>query len=1077
MRCNLTLMFACVVAAISFLAGPAWSQASAPNDEPRELHLAMHDALYTGDRPGQGDAGLLLWLSRDGEHWGRVWGMAGNFNRSQHTGIVTDSRTDGDALILSLQMRIGGDAWVPGGWALYEVTLTPTEGGGYDGRFSGVFERGILHPQSRVQRGEVSDEPHRIEGRVTGYWLPVQKDSRDGYEPVEPGEHPRLMFRKHDLPALRQRMNTPLGRAAMDRMTNAAGLAFKYQLTGNRDYAEQSRKLVIEHMADSDAGSKGVRARVWGWRLEQVALAYDMCHGAWEAEFRDEVEQYILRAANLILNNPNVLHSEINWHMAAHYPGTIYYGGAMAALAALGVQGPEPAQPEAPLAVRAPEAVVSPAADYTPGEGVPVVAFDSDEMPREWIYVGGFRPRNTDHLGAIGGVAAARPQVGTSVRFEDHTAEFKAMDARHLWSNERFTGGRTKLNITTAISREYHSKSYFFTVIRNDRPRWVQLRTDSGAAVYLNGVRLQENDFFRIEPGLYPMMVQIGIGETSPWGVIAMEPRLREVSEQEAQEGIKTIRGRHEKELAMWKVDHDEWSRNSGANVQMAKLFERTRMLMRLNYIQGIGAGGAQGTTDFPMGHEGPNKYAAAYRNVFGRDVSGLNDVTHYLPFKMFSRVYREDGEDLLQDINGEPDLFIRNVYHETRDLTGDFFAATFHLIPENWQPAALWFWNRHTGAQGPADADKLLHRPGRPYAYGDYDTHALWVYVNYPMNMTPRHPAELMPLTWSAPQFGHYGFRNRWDGDDGILVQIYAKAFSAGTGTRANAGTFRVAGLGEIWSHGTIRPGGFRFGENVVMVPQAEINENALGKIVHADTRSDGSGVVTIDLSDVYAGSSGEGSLYERYGSIRRPEGFAETGLSGLRAFGVDYSGKSGAPCVIVIVDKIDGVGKVEGVDKTLWAWQLDAGRVTVGRAQDVAEGTREEGVMWRGQKFTYRPGAVLLSGTEDLDREDCTVDGQRFRITSENGASLQGTFVEPGNVTMRFEERWMEIMRYKRNVSRVYSRALFAEGEGQYFVVLTLSKDGRHPEVRVEGEGLDARVRVGEQTIRFDGTKVVFE
>ncbi|MCC5830455.1 MAG: hypothetical protein JJU36_13500 [Phycisphaeraceae bacterium] len=1041
-----------IAAALGLVAAQPTLATMAGLGETDEFHLVLEDALFIGDEPGgDRDRALLLWLSRSGDDWGRAWGLAGNFNRSHHTGLVTASKAEGDSLSLTVQMNIQGDAWVRGGRAIYEVTLSPAENGGYEGRFESTFR----------------DQP--IHGRATGYWLPRQEAGKS----VKAGEHPRLLFRKGDLPELRQRMETPLGRAAMERMNTAAGLAMKYQLTGDRDYADQARALTVKHMEDTNSGSKGVRSRVWGWRLEQVALAYDMSYDAWDEDFRKQVEAYILDWGNRLMDNPSFLHGEIQWHMASTYPGTIYYGAAMGALAILGEQGPEPQKPAAPLAMNEEDPNVSPDADYKPGKGVPVLAFDSDEMPREWIFVGGFQPRHTDHLGDLGGVAKARPEVGTMARHEGKTAEFKVMAENHLWKG-RHTGGRTKLNITTAINREYHSKSYFFTVIRNDRARWVRLRTDSDAVVYLSGVRLRENDYFRIEPGLYPMMVQVGIGVTNPWGVIAMEPRLAEVSEEEAREGIEAARNRYEEQLTVWQHNHDEWRHSGGADVGFTRLFERTRMLMRLNYQQGIGAGGAQGSSVFPMGHEGPNKYATAYLNVMGRNVSGLNDVTHYLPFKMFSRIYRDDGEDLMQEIVGEPDLYIRNVYHETRDLTGDFFAAMFPIIPEEWQPAALWFWNRHLGVQGPGDAEKLVRSPGRTHGnYGDYDTHPIWVFVNYPMHMTPKHPAKGMPLTWSAPQFGYHGFRNNWDDPNGILVQAWANAYDAGAATRDNAGTFRVTGLGQHWSN----PGAFHFGENLVFLPGAEINTGACGKVVYARTEQDGSGVLTIDMSDVYAGSSGNGPLYERYGSVRRPIAFADTGLSGLRSIGVDYSGKSGAPALIVIVDKITGVGKVDGVKNSLWAWQLDSGRRTIGRATDVTDGTRSDGVTWRGEVIEYRPGQVIGSGAQALDRDDCTVDGQRFRITGENGASLQGTFVEPGDVPMRFEERWQEVMRYKRNVSRIHSKSLFAEGEGKYFVVLTITKDGRHPEVTVQGEGLDARVRVGDRTVRFDGTRIVFE
>lgn len=1017
-----------------------------------EFHLVLEDALFLGEQPGDQNRGLLLWVSRQGEDWERIWGISRSYNRAHHSGRVVDSRTDKDTLFLKLVMDIQGDTWVEGGVARYEVQLSKIEDGGFEGRFTGNF------------RGKA------LEGKASGYWLPVKQGGKPEITAAESGEHPRLLFRKEDLPRLRERLNTPLGQAAIKEMTNAAGSAFKFQMTGNIEYAEEARKQVVALMADTGSGSKGVRARVWGWRLEQIALAYDMCYEVWDADFRREVEGYVIRASDRLLNNPSTLHKEIKWHMASTYPGTIYYGSAMAALAMLGEKGPEPEKPLKPFGKEEESGTIQPANNYQPGNGVPVVDFMDDTMAESWIYAAVFRPRGKDHLSGIGGVAQARPELGTTVRYDEQVAEFRALTENELVNNH-YTGRRTKIDLTKAMNREWYSNSYFYNVLRNDQPRWVQLVTDSGAKVYINGVRVQEGDYFRLEPGLYPFMVKIGIGQTNSWGLIAMEPRLREVSKKEAEEGIEKAEKRYLRRMNFWKENHDQWKRYDGAEVSIIRLFERSRMLMRLHYTHGIGSGGTQGSAALPMGHEGPNKYATAYLNTIGRHVSGHDDVTHYLPFKMFSRVYQENGDDLMQEITGQPDLYIRNHYHETRDLTSDFFAVMFPLLPTEWQPTGLWFWNRNLGASGPEDFEKILHRPGRPYAYGDYDTHPLWVYVNYPMDMQPKPPEETMPLSWSAPQFGYYGFRNGWN-EDAFLVQFWGKSFSAGTGEKNNAGTFRIAGLGQHWS----QPGTFRYGENVVLMPHAEFNRNALGKIIHAETHADGSGVVTLDMNEVYAGAKGEEMLYENYGSLRRPETFKETGLSGFRSIGVDYSGQSGAPALIVIVDKINGVGEVEGADQALWTWQLESGWEKAGRADEVKENTRAEGVIWRDKVIEYRVGKIINSGRGDLDRDDVSVEGQHFRIDGQNGAHLQGTFVTPSEVKMRFEERWNEIMRYKRNVRRDFSKALFAEGDGEFFCVITI-QEGEAPEVIVEGEGLDATIRIGDRTVRFDGIKVVFE
>jgi len=58
----------------------------------------------------------------------------------------------------------------------------------------------------------------------------------------------------------------------------------------------------------------------------------------------------------------------------------------------------------------------------------------------------------------------------------------------------------------------------------------------------------------------------------------------------------------------------------------------------------------------------------------------------------------------------------------------------------------------------------------------------------------------------------------------------------------------------------------------------------------------------------------------------------------------------------------------------------------------------------------------------------------------------------------------------------SKVSLDAVFAEGDDEFFIVATLQQ-GEPPAVKVEGKGLDAKVRIGGRVVSFDGQKVVFE
>ncbi|GDY12040.1 hypothetical protein LBMAG53_09180 [Planctomycetota bacterium] len=158
------------------------------------------------------------------------------------------------------------------------------------------------------------------------WWVPVA-----GHVPVQPDEHPRLLFRKSDLPALRQRAATATGAALIGRLRevlgkngeaipdqfnptppnngnpspnlplgtfttwHAAGFGFLHQITGEATYAELSRQcvqLMLDGKGDIDArygwSMPGLDMRC-GSVLAAMAYAYDFCHDAWPDEFRRKI--------------------------------------------------------------------------------------------------------------------------------------------------------------------------------------------------------------------------------------------------------------------------------------------------------------------------------------------------------------------------------------------------------------------------------------------------------------------------------------------------------------------------------------------------------------------------------------------------------------------------------------------------------------------------------------------------------------------------------------------------------------------------------------------------------------------
>jgi hypothetical protein len=133
------------------------------------------------------------------------------------------------------------------------------------------------------------------------------------------------------------------------------------------------------------------------------------------------------------------------------------------------------------------------------------------------------------------------------------------------------------------------------------------------------------------------------------------------------------------------------------------------------------------------------------------------------------------------------------------------------------------------------------------------------------------------------------------------------------------------------------------------------------------------------------------------------------------LRSFAVDYSGKSGVPGLFVIVDKFQN--PENKIQEKTWIMHTD-GKVSIAK--------------------------------------------QSFTITSNSGATMQGTFITPSQVNISFQPR------DKGGIIK-------ATGSDNFFIIMTVQK-GLIPKIKVAGSGLNSHVQVGEQSISFQDEKIVF-
>lgn len=264
----------------------------------------------------------------------------------------------------------------------------------------------------------------------------------EGWKKPEPGEHPRLFFRKSDLPELRKRAETPEGKKIVARlkellgggeempkffntagkaydkgdgkepkempvgtytMAHAAGFGFLYQLTGDKKYAELGRKCF-------EKAWEGVRDRDdrYGWTkpggalragpsLGIYAIGYDLCYDGWDDDFRKKVALEIQNYNQGQFMTLDELAQGKRHHPGSNHWGPQVGGGALALLAINGDPGVDQKKIDKLLEANA-KAMIRHVTDgfgdhgfFAEGDGPGTIASDTAYVPalQAWKIAGG----------------------------------------------------------------------------------------------------------------------------------------------------------------------------------------------------------------------------------------------------------------------------------------------------------------------------------------------------------------------------------------------------------------------------------------------------------------------------------------------------------------------------------------------------------------------------------------------------------------------------------------------------------------------------------------------------------------
>jgi hypothetical protein len=172
---------------------------------------------------------------------------------------------------------------------------------------------------------------------------------------------------------------------------------------------------------------------------------------------------------------------------------------------------------------------ISPAHDYRPPEGVPVVPLELGRSPSAWLATEGIKfAMKTDPLEDLGGLERLRPRPEDKVTIDNYQATFRPLPAKAV---------AAKGGISLAGMKKWGQDLTLlgYTVLNVAEPRCVRLNAPFSVAgrlrIVLNGVPLEHRQVVELQKGLYPMLLVLRLSGVN-WGAVA--PLFEEVTEQDA---------------------------------------------------------------------------------------------------------------------------------------------------------------------------------------------------------------------------------------------------------------------------------------------------------------------------------------------------------------------------------------------------------------------------------------------------------------------------------------------------------------------------------------------------------------
>jgi hypothetical protein len=176
--------------------------------------------------------------------------------------------------------------------------------------------------------------------------------------------------------------------------------------------------------------------------------------------------------------------------------------------------------------------------------------------------------------------------------------------------------------------------------------------------------------------------------------------------------------------------------------------------------------------------------YLQALRVAEGRDyVTGCSQA-QWLTSKWCFEVLRSGGK---------VDIFMRLMYARGFEREGGAgggdFAQGFGILPPDHAPAVLWFYNR-------------VLEPGEKTHDAFGPKQAAYAFVNWPIGLQEKDPAQVFGHVLHDEVAGFYVFRSGWQGEGDIVVSLFGNAVVIGLGVKTQFAGGLPAGVRPFYFH-----------------------------------------------------------------------------------------------------------------------------------------------------------------------------------------------------------------------------------------------------------------------------------